>query len=259
MTLTELYLKVKPMADAKINSANMQQQVHDLGIMSEWTDIASTMEIVKLHDSGRPMNIIEFGAGNGGWPVMVSKTCKVLPHVYAWESFQHVYYDFSITTDSVYRNLARDKQELMELIDTRIPQHHIQVIDQYVNYSYDLLDNDTTVYDIIRLDCLDSYFEIKQLMERVVKMLAPGGLFLLDDIVPGICVNRFRAAMNYDDSGELSLLWVGTKECAFQKPGGRPIDQQQLKTILQDKYDFKPEISCPDYNMPNKTYVRHCR
>lgn len=241
------------------NSIKMQQLVTDLGIMSLWEDIASTMEIVKLYDTGRQMNIIEFGAGNAGWPVLVSQTCSILPYVYAWESFQHIYYDFSISTDVVYKNLARSKEELMTLIDSRISDHNIEVIDQFVNYSYDILDNDTKQYDIIRLDCLDSYFEIKQLLEYVIRVLAPGGILFIDDIDPVICVNRFRAAMNYDDTGELSLLWVGIKECAFQKPGAAAIDQTQLKSTLLEKYGFNGEITCPENNLPKKTYLRHCR
>lgn len=236
-----------------------QELVDDLGIMSLWQDTASTMEIVKLYDAanGKQMRMIEFGAGNGGWPVIVSQICKELPVIYAWESFQHTQYDFSIPTDVVYKNLARNKQELMSLIDSKISNHKIEIIDRYVNRSDDILDNDTTEYDIIRLDCLDGYAEITQLLTHVMRLLAPGGLLFIDDIDPIICINRFRAAMNYDDTGELLLFWVGIKECAFQKPGGTTISQEQLKTILADRYNFSSEITCTDYPIPTKTYLRH--
>ena len=82
---------------------------------------------------------------------------------------------------------------------------------------------------------------------------------LVDDVDINICINRFRAAMNYDDTGELLLFWVGIKECAFQKPGGMTISQEQLKTILADRYNFPSEITCTDYPIPTKTYLRHCR
>ena len=65
--------------------------------------------------------------------------------------------------------------------------------------------------------------------------------------------------MNYDDTGELLLFWVGIKECAFQKPGSNmTISQEQLKTILADRYNFSSEITCTDYPIPTKTYLRHC-
>lgn len=238
----------------------IQELVNDLGIMSLWQDTASTMEIIKLYDAAneKQLRIIEFGAGNGGWPVIVSRICNELPMIYAWESFQHTHYDFSIPTDIVYKNLTRNKQELLSLIDSKIDNHNIEVIDRYVNRSFDILDSDTTQYDIIRLDCLDGYVEITQLLTRIMKLLVPGGLLFIDDIDPIVCVNRFRAAMNYDDTGDLSLLWVGIKECAFQKPGGTIINQEQLKNILADRYNFSSVITCTDYSIPTKTYLRHC-
>jgi SAM-dependent methyltransferase len=237
----------------------IQQQVNELGIMSLWHDTASAMEIIKLYDTAEEMKMIEFGAGNAGWPILVSRVCTVLPKIYAWESFQHVYYDFSIPTDSYYRNLARNKEELDALITSKISNHNIEVIDQYINYSFDLLDNDTNKYDIIRLDCLESYSEINNLLKYVVRVLKPGGLFFVDDIDPITSINRFRAAMNYDDSGELSLLWTGIKECAFQKPGGVVISQDKLKTKLFDQFGFESVVTYTEQSRPTKTYLRYCR
>jgi ubiquinone/menaquinone biosynthesis C-methylase UbiE len=243
----------------KIDRCNyIQQQVNDLGIMSLWQDTASAMEIIKLYDSAEEMNMIEFGAGNASWPILVTGICTLQPKINAWESFQHVHYDFSIPTDSYYRNLARNKEELNTLISSKISNHKIEVIDRYVNCSYDILDSDENSYDIIRLDCLESYAEINKLLEYVVRVLKPGGLFFIDDINPIICINRFRAAMNYDDTGELSLLWTGIKECAFQKPGGVLLNQEQLKNKLFDHYGFESVITNTEQSTPTKTYLRHC-
>jgi SAM-dependent methyltransferase len=237
---------------------NIQNTVNDLGIMSIWMDTASTMEIIKLYDTAQQMNIIEFGTGNAGWPILVTQTVKKIPKIYAWESFQHVYYDFSIPGDSFYRGLARDKEELDKLISSKVLNHQIEIVDQYINDSYDILDNDTNTYDIIRLDCLESYTEIKRLLNYVVRVLKPSGLFFVDDIDPITSINRFRAAMNHDDTGELSLLWTGIKECAFQKPGGTEINKEELQSTLYEHFGFKSVITYTEQSNPAKTYLRYC-
>lgn len=207
------------------------ERIKELGVMIRWEDSVITNEIVaNQYTSSTPLKIIEFGAGNAGWCVFMSEALATLPSVYAWENFEHTTYLSDVNdSSSVYYQLTRNKQELMSLIDIRIADHNIEIVEEDAEDSAGWFKNNPGPYDVIRLDCMDEMDRILNVLDCAITYLKPGGLLLVDDIEPMTTINRFRAAMSYVDSGRLHLVYVGLKEAIFQKPGASPIDIDAVK------------------------------
>ena len=212
------------------NIIKFRDRLKELGVMSQWEDSVITSEIVaNRYTSSTPLKIIEFGAGDAGWCVFISEALATLPSIYAWENFEHALYSESTSNSSIMFSLTKNKQELMQLIDTRITNHNIEIVQEDVETSAEWFKNNPGPYDVIRLDCLDEMHRILNVLDCAINYLKPDGLLLIDDIIPVITINRFRAAMWHADHGKLNLVYVGAKEAIFQKPGASPIDINAVK------------------------------
>ena len=212
---------------------NIKERIEELGVMSIWQDSVITNEIISnQYTSPIPLKIIEFGAGNAGWCVFMTEVLDPLPEVYAWENFEHTTYLPAVNdSSSVYHHsrLTRNKQELMSMIDTRITDHNIEIVEEDAEDSAGWFKNNPGPYDVIRLDCMDEMDRILNVLDCAITYLKPDGLLLVDDIEPQTTINRFRAAMSYVDSSRLHLVYVGATEAIFQKPGASPIDIDAVK------------------------------
>lgn len=208
-----------------INIIKIKERIKELGVMNMWQDSVITNEIIaNQYTSSTPLKIIEFGAGNASWCVFMSEALATLPNVYAWENFEHLTYIEANSNSSVYNGLARNKQELMSLINNQIANHNIEIVEEQAEASAEWFKNNPGPYDVIRLDCMNELDSILSVLDSAITYLKPDGLLLIDDINPMITINRFRAAMSYVDNGRLNLIYTGAKEAIFQKPGSAPIN-----------------------------------
>jgi hypothetical protein len=81
----------------------------------------------------------------------------------------------------------------------------------------DNLEFQNNLFDVVRLDCLEESNDINKLFYKIFPYTSDNCIFLVDDIVPNNCPNRFLTYMSKASDGLLKPMWFGNKEGAWCK------------------------------------------
>lgn len=189
--------------------------------MSEICDIEVVYDLFAYL---KPKNILELGVGGGEWIITINSLFEYPINFVGYESFLLNYGKEWPTNaadlDAKIRNNTRD-------IKLEIREENVISIDT------DLLKSNNIIFDVVRLDCLNfSQTEISELFYKILPYTSAKCLFLVDDITPNLCPNRFLSYMEHVEKGLLKPLWFGVKEGCWCKH----VDTLALEEFLIEKF-----------------------
>ena len=168
----------------------------DLGIV---TDILNYI---------KPKVILELGVGGGGWILSMNDELKNDVMFLGYEDFRLDYGN----------NWHKNVIELTDYLRTTGNNQNIIIKDENVNHlDLDYIKNLGIPFDVVRLDCLENISEINQLFYKIYPYTSDNCIFLVDDIVPNVCPNRFLSYMDKVYDRILKPIWFGNKEGAWCK------------------------------------------
>jgi hypothetical protein len=149
----------------------------------------------------RPKTVLEFGIGAGGWALCVNHFVSGMTIV----GVDNFHYDYGLgwpQTEAALRLYVEAiAAELGDTIDLRFVD-----LDARESLALDRM------VDVVRVDCLDNMADIARLIDGILPMVGPRGVFFVDDIAPRICPGRFLAFIEQTVLGNLFPVWFGHKE-----------------------------------------------
>jgi hypothetical protein len=186
------------------------EMVHPL---SEIGDLSVVGDILNIH---RPKNIIELGVGNGDWLLFAAAVLQD-------NSVNFMGYEnFTWTLDN--GDWASNVETLNKINKERLSKINLTNNMEIKNNDIETLSScisefNCSTYDIVRLDCLcNTVTQIENVIDAIMPYTSDNCIFLVDDILPSYCPNRFLSFMEKVEKGELKPLWFGEKEGAWVKP-----------------------------------------
>lgn len=154
----------------------------------------------------KPTNILELGTGGGGWILAMSKILNQNIKFIGYEDFR---LDYGL-------NWPKNKEDLTTFIKTQ--NIDVTIDDNDVKYlGSDHFKDLNLKFDVVRLDCLEKSREITELFFKIYPYTSDNCIFLVDDITPNLCPNRFLSYMDRVHDGLLKPIWFGKKEGAWCK------------------------------------------
>ena len=181
--------------------------------LSEIGDLSVIGDILTIH---QPKNIIELGVGNGDWLLFAAAVLKD-------NSVNFMGYEnFTWTLDN--GNWALDVETLNKINKERLSKlnltNNMEIKNNDIeNLSSYISEFNCSTYDIVRLDCLcNTVTQIENVIDAIMPYTSDNCIFLVDDILPSYCPNRFLSFMEKVEKNELKPLWFGEKEGAWVKP-----------------------------------------
>jgi hypothetical protein len=180
--------------------------------LSELGDLSVIGDILNIH---KPKNILELGVGNGDWLLFAAAVLQD-------DSINFMGYEnFTWALDNDWE---KNLESLNELNKERLSKfnltNHMEIKNNDINNLATCIPEfNCSTFDIIRLDCLCNHVpEIESVIDAVMPYTSDNCIFLVDDILPSYCPNRFLAFMEKVEKKELAPLWFGEKEGAWVKP-----------------------------------------
>jgi hypothetical protein len=182
-------------------------------VMSGFQDLNMVANIL---DFVKPKNVIELGAGAGGWIVMMN--VLLANNNITWYGYEN----FSVNFNQPH--WPKNSEDLQNLIITQsknLGSSNDKIIIRNENIKQidvEFLQSLNIKFDVVRLDCLhESMYQVIDVLHRILPFTSPHCIFLIDDIVPNIAINRLLGVMELVKEGILKPLWLGHKEGAFCK------------------------------------------
>lgn len=166
-------------------------------------DLYSVSELLNFV---KPKNILEIGAGGGGWILSMS---KLLDHGIKFIGYEDFRLDYGL-------GWPKNKEELTSFIktyDTDVTIYDNDVKHINVDHFKDL----NLKFDVVRLDCLEDKKNVTELFFKIYPFTSDNCIFLVDDITPNLCPNRFLSFMDRVQDGLLKPVFFGRKEGAWCK------------------------------------------
>jgi len=206
--------------------------------LSERGDLSVIGDILNIH---RPKNILELGVGNGDWLVFAAAVLQDSSvNLMGYENFT-----WQLNSPEWTLNL----EALNSLNKERLSKFNLTNKIEIKNNNIENLSNDITEFncsnfDIIRLDCLcNRVDEIDNVIDSVMPYTDKNCIFLVDDILPSYCPNRFLSFMGKVEKMELKPLWFGEKEGAWVKPSFDEKSFHEQLALSFNKYYYTGEIT----------------
>jgi hypothetical protein len=133
-------------------------------------------------------------------------------------------------------NWADSIEQMGTYLKNQSQNRNIIIKNENVNYlDLEYFKQQNFKFDVVRLDCLESREDINQLFYKIYPYTSDKCIFLVDDILPNICPNRFLSYMDKVYDGILKPVWFGNKEGAWCK---NSYDSNLLQDfILQEACD----------------------
>ncbi len=173
--------------------------------MSVYEDLSIVTEIL---DYMQPRAILELGSGGGGWILAINDALRDNTLFVGYE-------DFRLDYGNAWHKNAK---ELTQHLQTVGNNQNIIVKDENVNHlDLKYIKQLGITFDVVRLDCLENRDEINQLFYKIYPYTSDNCIFLVDDIVPNVCPNRFLTYMDKVYDRILKPIWFGNKEGAWCK------------------------------------------
>jgi hypothetical protein len=164
--------------------------------------------ITELLQFTKPQTILEIGSGGGGWLLTMSTVLTPNIKFIGHEDFR-LDYNF---------DWPKDKDELTTFIKTHNKNIDVTIYDGDVKYIDVGHFKDLNLkFDVVRLDCLEDKRDITELFFKLYPYTSDDCIFLVDDISPNLCPNRFLSYIDRVQDGLLKPIWFGKKEGAFCK------------------------------------------
>ena len=162
--------------------------------------------IIELLNYTKPNSILELGTGAGGWILSINEALEHDMSFIGYENFKW---------DSIGQQFTDIKQleTQLQLISNN---NKIILKDSDVT-KLDNLEFNGQLFDVVRLDCLEESNDIDRLFYKIFPYTSDNCIFLVDDIVPNNCPNRFLTYMHKVSDGILKPIWFGNKEGAWCK------------------------------------------
>lgn len=168
----------------------------DLGVV---TDILEYMQ---------PKAILELGSGGGGWILSANDALKNNAVFLGYEDFRLDYGN----------DWHKNSNELTQYLQTTGANQNITIKNENINdIDLEYIKQLGIKFNVVRLDCLENREEINQLFYKIYPYTSDNCIFLVDDIVPNVCPNRFLAYMDKVYDRILKPVWFGNKEGAWCK------------------------------------------
>ena len=162
--------------------------------------------LIELLNYTKPKSILELGTGAGGWILAIN---EALEHDVSFIGYENFKWD----------NIGQQFTDIKQL------ETQLQIVSN--NNKILLKDSDVTtldnlefcnnLFDVVRLDCLEESNDINKLFYKIFPYTSDNCIFLVDDIVPNNCPNRFLTYMDKVSDGVLKPIWFGNKEGAWCK------------------------------------------
>lgn len=206
--------------------------------LSEIGDLSVVGDILNVH---RPKNIIELGAGNGDWLLF---TAAVLQD----SSVNLMGYENFTWKDNTI-GWASNIEELNNLVKERLSKFNLNNKIEIQNRDIENLSNfisefNCSNYDVVRLDCLcNTVNQVEAVIDSIMPYASENCIFLVDDILPSHCPNRFLSFMERVGKKELKPLWFGEKEGAWVKPSFNVEDFLDKLVPFSNQYWYTGEIT----------------
>ncbi len=170
--------------------------------MSYVQDLRFVAELLKC---SMPKNLIEFGAGSGGWILTMNHLVPGIQFT-AVENFSNDFgFGWPKTTPTWLLNIHSNAFKVGDSLDVKIIDrnaHEVEFEDDFA---------------AVRFDCLANMKDVTSLIDRILPYSTDDCLFLVDDISPNTCPGRFLAFMEKTKKNELFPVWFGYKEGAWCK------------------------------------------
>jgi hypothetical protein len=211
---------------AAIEKFNPMVVYEDLGIV---TDIVNFIQ---------PTSVLELGVGGGGWILSIDSIVSNNITFVGYEDFRMNYEN----------NWADSIEKMDAYLKSQSQNRNIIIKNENVNYlDLEYFKQHNFKFDIVRVDCLESREDINTLFYKIYPYTSDRCIFLVDDIVPNICPNRFLSYMDKVYDGILKPVWFGNKEGAWCK-------NSYDSNLLQD---FILQEACDKIAARNENIVWH--
>lgn len=205
--------------ESVVNKYKPMALVEDLYVISE------------IISNVNPKTVLELGVGSGGWILAINELIKNhLPNIF-YLGFENFSYDYNFVW-------PKNEKELEYQLKNFQPDLNVSIINKNVNL-VNQTDFENKTFDVVRLDCLEHLSDINNIFYKVLPNTSKNCIFLVDDITPNICFNRFLAFMNKTSEGILKPLYIGMKESVWCK---YDFDCEPLQKKLYEM--FKDELNC---------------
>ena len=218
-----------------MNVDNILAAIEKFNPMVVYEDLGIVTDIVKFI---QPTAILELGVGGGGWILSIDSIVPTNITFVGYEDFR--------------MNYENDWADSIEQMDTYLKNQsqncNIIIKNENVNYlDLEYFKQQNFKFDVVRLDCLESREDINQLFYKIYPYTSNKCIFLVDDIVPNVCPNRFLSYMDKVYDGILKPVWFGNKEGAWCK---NSYDSNALQ-------DFILQEACNNISARNENMVWH--
>lgn len=218
-----------------MNVDNILTAIEKFNPMAVYEDLGIVTDIVIFI---QPTAVLELGVGGGGWILSIDYIVSNNITFVGYEDFR--------------MNYENDWADSIEKMDTYLKNQsqnrNIIIKNENVNYlDLEYFKQQNFKFDVVRLDCLESREDINQLFYKIYPYTSDKCIFLVDDIVPNICPNRFLSYMDKVYDGILKPVWFGNKEGAWCK-------NSHDSNLLQD---FILQEACDKIAARNENIVWH--
>jgi len=187
----------------------LSQIIKDIKPMSIYEDLGIVIDILMFT---KPTNILELGAGSGSWILSINHALTQNIKFIGYEDFRLDYgFGWPKNSQDLKTYMIDKAKNLGKFIDVDIRDEDIYYID--IEY----LKNLNIKFDVVRLDCMEDKRKINELFYKILPFTSDDCIFLVDDITPNLCPNRFLSYMDKVDDGILKPVWFGAKEGAWCK------------------------------------------
>ena len=197
----------------------LAQIIKDIKPMSIYEDLGIVIDILSFT---KPTNILELGAGSGSWILAMNHALNHKIKFLGYEDFRLDYgFGWPKNAEDLRTYMADKAKSLGKTIDVDIRDEDIYYIDM------EHVKNLNIKFDVVRLDCMEDKRQINELFYKILPFTSDDCIFLVDDITPNLCPNRFLSYMDKVNDGILKPLWFGSKEGAWCKLTYDCVDLQQ--------------------------------
>lgn len=179
--------------------------------LSELGDMSVVGDILLVH---KPKNILELGVGNGDWLIFAAAVLQDNSvNFMGYENFTWLFNSEWPKNLQEFNDANKEKLARFNLTNSiKVKNNNIE------NLSNDIIEFNCYNFDVVRLDCLcNTVPQIDNVIDAVMPYTSENCIFLVDDILPSYCPNRFLSFMSKVEKKELKPLWFGEKEGAWVK------------------------------------------
>jgi SAM-dependent methyltransferase len=202
--------------------------------MSMYEDLGVVIDILSFT---KPNSILELGAGSGSWLLAMNYALDHEIKFVGYEDFRLDYnFGWPKTATELTNYMAEKSSSLGKVIDVDIRDEDIYHID------LEYLKNLNIKFDVVRLDCMEQKNKVNEIFYKILPFTSDDCIFLVDDITPNLCPNRFLSYMDKVNDGILKPIWFGIKEGAWCKTAyDSAALQQHIIDSIQDIVAGKSE------------------